>query len=65
MIEDGPHIITLNCAHPRATRDHECSFCHDPIIKGTKYTSYVGLEDGKFVYWKHHIVCPKHREITL
>jgi hypothetical protein len=61
MQRDGaPYWRTLSSkVSTRGARPIHCDVCDNGITSGQRYTTVTGLEDGKFVMIRHHVVCPE------
>ena len=44
---------------PRAAKQHPCTWCGEPILKGEIHKQYVGMYDGDWQNWRMHDDCLK------
>ena len=44
---------------PRAAKQHQCTWCQEPILKGEIHKQYVGMYDGDWQNWRMHDDCLK------
>lgn len=41
----------------KARKEHICDYCTEKILSGTKYSDFVGKEDGRLYHFKSHLRC--------
>jgi hypothetical protein len=52
-----PDWRELRSATQTARKEHTCSACGRPIMRGARYELIVGTEDGQFCQERYHRAC--------
>ena len=42
-----------------ARKQHDCDYCHNPIMKGEEYDYQKNIFDGEFYEWHTHLACSR------